>query len=219
MNYTNLLPAIRLRALPTLLLLAVLVTLAGCTATLPALTADGTPCSMLPGEKPPQNAPDDCRREICRDGQLTSVEDLTETATVSDWAEEAFCFFHPLDCFAALSVRKEVRQWEQAMVKAGYWDQASLQGGLGDAARHGYLACRLVEEFGARFAQGLLEAHEEDSSLLFGFGTAMRGNRCCDKLMDLNNNRIGMELAHQPGDCQEKVLTSLPRFRHSLCAK
>ena len=219
MNYTNLLPAITRHALPILLLLASLFTLAGCSATLPSLTTEGAPCSMLPGETPPKNAPNDCRREICRDGQLTSVEDLTETAPVSAWAEEWFCFFHPLDCFSALSIRKEVRQWEQTMVKAGRWDQASLQGGLGDAARHGYLACRLTEEFGDRFAKGLLDAHEEDNTLMFGFGTATKGNRCCDKLMDLNNNRIGMELAHQPGNCQEKVLHALPRFRHSLCVK
>jgi len=219
MSNTNSLPAIRRHALSLLLLLATLATLAGCSATRPSLTAEGAPCSMLPGGVPPQNAPDDCRREICRDGHLTSIEDLTETAALSAWAEEGFCFLHPFNCFSAVTVKKQVRQWEQAMVKAGRWDQASLQGGLGDAARHGYLACRLTEEFGEKFAKGLLDAHEEDNTLMFGFGTATKGNRCCDKLTDLNNNRIGMELARLPGDCQEKVLNSLPRFRHSLCGK
>jgi hypothetical protein len=75
----------------------------------------------------------------------------------------------------------------------------------------------LTEQFGALFAKGLLDAHEEDSSVMFGFGKAVAGNRCCDKLMDLHNNRIGMELAAQPGTCEEKALQALPRLRHSLC--
>jgi hypothetical protein len=105
------------------------------------------------------------------------------------------------------------------MATAGFWDRSSLQSGLGDAARHAYLGCTLAERFGGTFAKGLLDAHEEDSSVMFGFGTGAAGNRCCDKIMDLNNNRIGMELAGQPGNCEEKVMSSLPRLRHSLCGK
>jgi len=103
------------------------------------------------------------------------------------------------------------------MASAGFWSKSSLQGGLGDAARHAYLGCLLTERFGDNFAKGLLDAHEEDSTLMFGFGTAVGGNRCCDKLMDLHNNGIGIELAGQPGDCQKKVMNSLHRLRHSLC--
>jgi hypothetical protein len=202
------------------LLLAGLFLLAGCTATLPTVPPDNTlTCSTYHGGPPPQYAPDDCRKEICVDGHQLSVEDLTESAPVSDWAEEAYCLFHPVDCFRALSVKKHVRKWEQDKADAGLWDRGSLQSGLGDAARHAYLACQLTEQFGGVFAKGLLDAHEEDSSVMFGFGKATISNKCCDKLMDLHNNRIGMELAGQPGGCETSVLNSLQRLRHSLCVK
>lgn len=105
------------------------------------------------------------------------------------------------------------------MAAAGFWERASLQGGLGDAARHAYLACLLTEQSGAEFTTGLLEAHEEDSALFFGFGTALGGNMCCNRLMDEHNNRVGIGLATQPGDCEEKIMDSLPLLRHSLCRK
>lgn len=200
------------------LLLPVLLCLAGCSATYPTIKPDSTVnCPAVPGENPPQNSPRDCRKEICAEGRLTSIEELTETAPVSDWAEEAFCLFHPIDCFGALSVKKHVRQWEQDMANAGFWDRDSLQSGLGDAARHAYLGCTLAEQFDDTFAKGLLDAHEEDSSVMFGFGTAKDGNRCCDRIMDQYNNRIGIELATQAGMCEEKVLQALRRLRHSLC--
>lgn len=202
------------------LIVPALLCLAGCSATLPSVPSDiSISCSTVPGETPPQNASDDCRKEICRDGRRISSEELTETAPVSDWAEEAFCFFHPIDCFSALSVKKHVRQWEQEKASAGFWDLASLQGGLGDAARHAYLGCILTEKFSDTFAKGLLDAHEEDSSVMFGFGAGTGGNKCCNKNMDLHNNRIGTELAGQPGNCENKVMQALPRLRHSLCVK
>lgn len=202
------------------LLLTVILCLAGCSVTLPPVTLDSTvTCSTAPDITPNQIAPDDCLKEICIDGRLTSVEDLTETAPVKDWAEEAFCFFHPIDCFVALSVKKHVRQWEQDKAKAGFWNHASLQSGLGDAARHAYLACTLTEKFGGTFSTGLLNAHEEDSSVMFGFGTGTKGNKCCDKIMDLYNNRLGREMADKPGSCEEKVMQSLHLLRYSLCVK
>jgi hypothetical protein len=54
---------------------------------------------------------------------------------------------------------------------------------------------------------------------MFGFGAGTAGNRCCDKTMDLYNNRIGMGLAGQPGTCEDKVLKALSLLRHSLCSK
>jgi hypothetical protein len=209
-----------LHIVPIYLLLAVFSTLAGCSATHTSVTADRVvTCPADAAEPPPRIATDDCLKKICVAGRLTGVEELTETARVSDWAEETFCLFHPIDCFRALSVKKQVRQWEQDKVQAGIWDRASLQSGLGDAARHAYLSCRLTERFGSTFAKGLLDAHEEDSSVMFGFGTGSGGNKCCNKLMDLHNNRIGMGLADQPGDCEAKVLGSLSILRHSLCTK
>jgi hypothetical protein len=202
------------------LLTAVVLCLAGCSSTLPVVATDsGVLCPTVSGVLPPQEAPDDCRKEVCIDGRVASIEDLTETAPVSDWAEEYFCLFHPIDCFRALSMKKHVRKWEQEMADSGFWDRASLQSGLGDAARHAYLACLLTERFGGSFAKGLLDAHEEDSSVMFGFGKGTAGNRCCDKLMDLHNNRVGMGLAEQPGDCEEKAMNSLHLLRHSLCGK
>ena len=202
--------------LPTVMLL-----LAGCSTTRPAPTVDqGTRfCPESPGGVPYRNAPGDCLKEICREGRLEHLEDLTETAAVHDWAEEGFCFLHPIDCLQALSVKNHVLQWEQDKASDGLWSRASLQGGPGDAARHAYLACLLTERFGEAFARGLLEAHEEDSNVIFGFGIPVKGNRCCDKAMDLHNNHIGMELAAQPGDCEGKALQALPRLRHSLCTK
>jgi uncharacterized protein DUF6973 len=218
MKDNNSIDIIRRYTLLMCLLLPALLCLAGCSATLPSITPESTVrCSTVAGETPPQNAPDDCRKEICVEDRLKSIEELTESAPVSGWAEEAFCLFHPIDCFGALSVKKHVRQWEQDKANAGFWDRASLQSGLGDAARHAYLGCTLAELFGDQFAKGLLDAYEEDSSVMFGFGTGKRVNKCCDKIMDLNNNRIGVELAHQPGSCEEKVLQSLHRLRHSLC--
>jgi hypothetical protein len=207
-------------AIPTYLLLATLQCLAGCSATLSTVPPDSTvSCPTVLGESPPQSSTEYCRKKVCVEGRLTSIEDLTETAPVSDWAEETFCSFHPIDCFSALSVKKYVRQWEQDMANSGFWDRASLQSGLGDGARHAYLACILTERFGEVFAKGLLDAHEEDSSVMFGFGTGNGGNKCCDKLMDIYNNRIGMELSSQPGTCEEKVMDSLHLLRHSLCGK
>jgi hypothetical protein len=201
-------------------LVAALLGLAGCSTTRPPPTPEQVAyCAVNPDGIPPQSAPDDCLKEVCREGSLESIEDLTETAAVRDWPEEGFCLFHPIDCLQALSVKNHVRQWELDKVKAGLWDRASLQSGLGDAARHAYLACILTGRFGEAFAKGLLNAHEEDSTVMFGFGVPAKGNRCCDKVMDLYNNRIGMELAGQPGDCEEKALKALPRLRHSLCGK
>lgn len=213
------------RQLLTCLLMILVMLLAGC-STLPSKSstdeslAEGNRlCAADPQAIPPQTAADDCRKEVCRDGRLERIENLSETAVVDDWAEEGFCLLHPLDCLSALSVKDHVRQWEQDKARAGLWDRASLKSGLGDAARHAYLACSLTRRFGSPFAKGLLDAHEEDSSVMFGFGTGSGGNRCCDKLMDLHNNRIGIELAAKPGDCEHNVLDSLSRLRHSLCAR
>ena len=198
MKDAALLPGSMRHALPACLLAVLLLGLSGCSTSRPLPTPEHHNfCALNPGGMPPQSAPDDCLKEICREGRLERVEDLTETAPVSDWAEEGFCLFHPFDCYGALAIRDHVRQWEQDKARDGLWDRASLQGGLGDAARHAYLACLLTERYGGTFATGLLNAHEEDSTVMFSIGTATRGNRCCDKLMDLYNNRIGIGLAAQ----------------------
>jgi len=75
----------------------------------------------------------------------------------------------------------------------------------------------LAERLGGTFAKGILDAHEEDSSVMFGFGTARDGNRCCDRIMDQYNKRVGIEPATQAGMCEEKALKALRRLRHSLC--
>jgi hypothetical protein len=75
----------------------------------------------------------------------------------------------------------------------------------------------LAEQFGADFARGLSSAHEEDSEYLIFFRKAAPGNPCCEKIMDLHNNEIGILLADQPGSCEEKVLASLHLLEYSLC--
>ncbi|MBL0226067.1 MAG: hypothetical protein IPQ16_11000 [Geobacteraceae bacterium] len=156
MEDTHQLKISRHRTFAACLLLAVLLCLAGCASTRPPAAVDATLCTTAAGELPSQHAPDDCRRELCLDGRLTVVEELTETAAVFDWAEEGFCLMHPIDCFRALSVKDHVRQWEQDKAAAGLWDRASLQSGPGDAARHAYLGCLLTERFSEAFARGLL---------------------------------------------------------------
>lgn len=148
---------------------------------------------------------------------LVSIEDLTETAPVSDWAEEKYCLFHPIDCLSALSVKDRELQWEQDMASDGFWERKSGYNGLGDAARHVYLGCMLAERFGGKFAAGLLNAHEEDSSAVFGFGKRRAGNKCCEKIMDSYNHHIGIDLAGEHGNCEKNVLNSLSKTRHTLC--
>ncbi len=142
-------------------------------------------------------------------------EDLTQTAPVDDWAEERFCLWHPIKCYKAHALRKATEQWQNDM--AGKYWTAKDRNGLGDAGRHAHLMCVLAERFGAEFARGLGVAHEEDSEYRIFFRKAAPGNPCCEKVMDLHNNEIGIGLAGKPGSCEERVLSSLHLLRHSLC--
>lgn len=163
----------------------------------------------------PQNVPNDCKKEVCVDGKIVSIEELTETAPVYGWAEEKFCLFHPIDCLRAYRFKKS-SQWDQDMTKE-YWSRKSLHNGLGDAARHAYLMCTFTEQFGVDFARGLAVAHEEDSGYLIFSHKGGTGNPCCEKVLDLYNNEIGIMLAGKPGTCEDKVLNSLHLLRYSLC--
>lgn len=204
-------------------LLTTLFFIVGCSSTLPLVKSDGSvpysneSCSTIADWAPPQNAPDDCKKEICINGSLVSVEDLTETTPVYDWTEEKFCLFHPIDCLRAYSIKNREFQWEHDMASKGFWERKSLHNGLGDAARHAYLGCMLTERFSAEFAKGLLGAHEEDSGYLIFSHKGGTGNPCCEKVTDLYNNEIGIMLAGKPGTCEDKVLNSLNLLHYSLC--
>lgn len=167
----------------------------------------------------PQDIPNECVRETCVNGKIVRIEDLALTAPTDDWAEEKFCLRHPVDCYRAYSIKTESK-WDQNMADAGkYWDRKSLHNGLGDAARHAYLTCVFAEKFGADFARELGEAHELDSGYLIFSRKGESGNRCCEKVMDLFNNEIGITLASKPGTCEDKVLSSLSLLRYSICPK
>lgn len=194
-------------------LAAILSIISGCAASTHTINSN----TCIYNSFAPQNAPDDCKKEVCMNGKIVSIEDLTETAPVYDWAEEKFCLFHPIDCLRAYSFKKS-SQWDQDMTKE-YWGRKSLHNGLGDAARHAYLICEMTKRFGAAFTKGLGNAHEEDSGYKIFSSKGGESNKCCEKLMDLYNNQIGIDLAGEPGSCEENVLISLPKLRHSLCGE
>jgi len=62
----------------------------------------------------------------------------------------------------------------------------------------------MATQLGGDFARGLSDAHEADTD---------GGNPCGEKLMDEHNNKLGRNLALQPGDCETKVLNSLNLLR------
>lgn len=164
-----------------------------------------------------QNTPGDCKKEVCINGNIVSIEDLSQAAPVDDWAEEKFCLLHPINCYKAYTIKK-TSKWDQNMADLGkYWGRKSLHNGLGDAARHTYLMCIFAEQFGVDFARGLGVAHEEDSGYLIFSHKGGTGNPCCEKVTDLYNNEIGILLAGKPGTCEDKVLNSLHLLRYSLC--
>lgn len=157
-----------------------------------------------------------CKQEMCIDGRIVTVDDLTALAPVDDWAEERFCLRHPINCYRANALKQDIQEWQKRQVGV-YWADDGLHNGLGDAARHVYLLCELTEQFGAPFARALGTAHEEDSEYLIFLQQGVPSNPCCEKLTDLFNNEIGIGLAGQPGTCEAKTLRALPRLRHSNC--
>lgn len=193
-------------------LAVILSIISGCAASTPSINSNACIDNSF---IPPQKASDDCKKEICSNGNIISIEDSTESAPVSDWAEEKFCLFHPIDCIRAYSFKKSTK-WDEDMTKE-YWGRASLHNGIGDAARHAYLICEMTTRFGNSFTKGLGEAHEEDSGYKIFSSEGGESNKCCEKIMDSYNNQIGIDLADKPGNCEEKVLNSLHLLRHSLC--
>jgi uncharacterized membrane protein len=167
---------------------------------------------------PSPNVYGDCRKEVCRDGRITLIEDLVSPAPVDDWAEEKFCLLHPIDCLRAYSLKTKTEEWQKENT-GRYWTQDELRNGLGDATRHAYMMCLMAEKFGADFARGVGVAHEEDSEYLIFTRKAAPSNPCCEKVMDLYNNEIGIALAARPGTCEEKVLGSLDQLKYLICRR
>lgn len=167
----------------------------------------------------PQNIPNDCMKEVCINGKIVRIEDVSQTAPTDDWAEEKFCLRHPFNCYKVYAIKK-ASKWDQKIADSGkYWDRKSLHNGLGDAARHAYLTCMFAERFGVDFARELGIAHEKDSGYLVFSHKGGTGNACCEKIMDLVNNEIGIMLANKPGTCEDKTLNSLHLLRYSLCTE
>ncbi len=190
-----------------------LIMLAGCVT--PTRTVRTGPCDER-DFVPSPTACLDCKQEVCRDGKVLLVEDLTATAPVDDWAEERFCLRHPFKCYQAYELKQKLERWQKDLVGT-YWADEGLHNGLGDAARHAYFMCELTERFGEAFARALGVTHEEDSEYLILVRMGIPGNPCCEKASDLYNNEIGISLAWKPGSCEEKALRSLHLLRHSQC--
>jgi len=167
---------------------------------------------------PAPNVYGDCRKEVCRDGRIVLAEDLASAAPVDDWAEEKFCLLHPIDCLRAYSLKTKTEEWQKENT-GRYWTKDELRNGLGDATRHAYMMCLMTEKFGADFARGVGVAHEEDSEYLIFTRKAAPSNPCCEKVMDLYNNEIGISLAAKPGACEEKVLGSLDQLKYLICRR
>jgi hypothetical protein len=198
-----------------LLPLAILLFLVGC-ATPPRVTLPAT-CNDKDFASP-AGLEGSCKKMVCVDGKPALVDDVFQTAPVDDWAEEKYCAFHLVNCTIARDIKKKVVKWTEGIADAKtYWDRKSLHNGAGDAARHLYAGCLLAQELGPAAARDILNTHEEDSGHeLFG-KKGETGNPCCEKLMDLYNNEIGISLATRPGTCEDKVLAALPRSRYSVC--
>jgi len=174
-------------------------------------TCQGGSCLPDNTKVPPQNAPDDCKKEVCQGGSIQTVEDLTETAAVHDFAEENFCAPHIPSCLRARDITNEALAWAEQQIPLQGWPANSLHNGIADAARHAYWMCRTAQELGVDFARGLGNAHEEDSGAAAGYGGG-DGNNCEEKKMDLHNNGVGRNLSLTPPTnccCAEKVLQSL----------
>jgi uncharacterized membrane protein len=167
---------------------------------------------------PSPNVYGDCRKEVCREGRIVLIEDLASPAPVDDWAEEKFCLLHPIDCLRAYSLKDKTEEWQKENT-GRYWTKDELRNGLGDATRHAYMMCLMAEKFGAEFARGVGIAHEEDSEYLVFTRKAAPSNPCCEKVMDLYNNEVGISLATQPGSCEEKVLHSLDLLKYLTCRR
>ena len=189
----------------------IILTVSACAASPPLLKSDSCNAASF---TPSQNVYGLCKKEVCQDGKIVWMEDITQTAPVDDWAEERFCLLHPINCYRAYDLKRKTENWQKDN-DGKYWTKK--RNGLGDAARHAHLACVLAERFGTDFTRGLLTAHEEDSEYLIFSRKGAPGNPCCEKVMDFHNNEIGIQLAGKPGSCEEKVLKSLNLMRHSLC--
>jgi hypothetical protein len=199
------------RIAKSIFFIAILSIVSGCAGLTPPPRSDSCDIASF---VPSRNVYGDCKKEICKEGKVVLIEDLTRMAPVDDWAEEKFCLRHPINSYQANVLKRKTEQWQKEM-DGKHWKKE--RNGLGDAARHAHLMCVLAERFGADFARGLGRAHEEDSEYLIFSRKAAPGNPCCEKVMDLYNNEIGILLAGNPGSCAEKVLNSLHLLRHSLC--
>lgn len=205
--------AVRRRTAQMAVLLATSALLSACAPAMPALQSGS--CNEADFAPSPY-ACLACKQEMCIDGQIVRVDDLTPTAPVDDWAEERFCLQHPIDCYRAYALKQKLERWQKDLVGT-YWADEGLHNGLGDGARHAYLMCELTERYGADFARALGVAHEEDSEYLIFVRMGVPGNPCCEKATDLYNNEVGIMLAGKPGSCEEKTLRSLHLLRHSTC--
>lgn len=203
------------RVVRSLALIATTALVAGCAAPVRSVRSGACEPATFVASR---NGDGSCMKETCKDGQVALVEDPTPTAPVDDWAEEKFCLRHPIKCRQAYRIKQQVERWQKGVTGTDWWGE-SVHNGIGDAVRHAHVMCLVAERFGADFARGLGIAHEEDSEFVIFSRKAAPGNRCCEKVMDLRNNEVGIMLAGRPGSCEEKVLGSVHLLRHSQCPR
>ena len=197
--------------------ITILLLISGCTTTTHPVVSTSCKDSDFVSSQPVLA---DCQKEICKDGKVVLEEDLIRAAPVDDWAEEKFCLLHLINCYKAYVIKQKVVKWTETIAdEKKYWDRKSLHNGIGDGARHLYAGCLLAKEFGSDFARKTLLVHEEDSGHMAFGKKGETNNPCCEKMMDIYNNEIGISLAGKPGTCEEKVLSSLSLLRYSLCGE
>ena len=66
-----------------------------------------------------------------------------------------------------------------------------------------------------QIARRLQDAHEEDCSVMFGFGTASGEKTCADNIMNPNNKQLVKAPSCKPVNRERKATYALPRLSHS----
>ena len=184
-----------------------------CVGVVPPNSPPGTiPGTCVPdnSQVPPQTAPDDCMKEVCSGGAVTSIEDPTETAPSHSGAEALFCLTRSPECTIADGLAQGSVQWAILRAQQGVFGGnppltrgqllCLLNDGAADAARHAYWSCLMTQNLGADFAKGLADAHEEVND--------GQPNPCVSKLMDLYNNQVGRTLGSLAQLCEDSVITA-----------
>ena len=158
------------------------------------------------------SAAGDCYSYKCRAGKVDRKEEPSEDSPVYQTADEALCLNIPAQCGVGNLLAIEARNWSLLKTVDGLLDGGDQRrlNGERDAVRHAVWNCYMARHpiVGSFYASLIGSTHEEDA------GDQNRScNPCDEKLMDLHNNKVGLELAQQTGTCEDLVLSNRGRLR------